>query len=72
MANSNRQYMEELYDLMSAGAGGGSRASKIFDILEGRGFTKAIVIEDVQGSTGVFEDYKTGGMARKTRKTRVF
>jgi hypothetical protein len=64
---SNRKYMQELYDLMMDGAGGGSRASRVLDILGGRGFNIAKIVEDVEGSTGDFEDYKTGGkVSRKS------
>ena len=66
---SSREYMVELYDLMMDGDGNSSRANKVFDILEGRGFDLSEVIENIESSTGdtiVPKKYKTGGMARKT------
>ena len=64
---SPRQYYDELSELFFSELGGSKRADKLFDILEGLGYSSDRVGGAIDSGTGLpgKEEFKTGGMIKR-------
>ena len=64
---SPRQYFNELSDLVFSEQGSSNRADKLFDILEGLGYSSDIIMNAIDSGNSLpsKEEFKTGGYIKK-------
>tara|TARA_R110002020_G_scaffold468015_1_gene691957 strand:+ start:27 stop:293 length:267 start_codon:yes stop_codon:yes gene_type:complete len=70
---SPRQYYDELSELFFSEEGGSKRADKLFDILEGLGYSSDRVGDAIDSGIGLpsKEKFKTGGMIKRKMGGKV-